>query len=141
MNEKKEPNILFIQERQIPHSSIIDYLKIPEKEYEVFSITKNKKILTQVEEDMIFRLIHNMKPKLIISIGAKIFKLFYPELKLTKNAGKLFEMIREENRFVYCPLFNPERYQHVKFTNEYKQLDKLKKYLMRNYNYGLITKN
>ena len=40
--------------------------------------------------------------------------------------------------FLIFPLINPAFYKYSKYVNPYKQLDNIKKYLMRYYGYGTI---
>lgn len=132
--EGEQKEILFVQDEKTSiFKKIIEHLCIPEKKYGILYIPK------KINTSKIIEFFKEHKPKLVISIGKIGFSVFNPLKKMKDYVGKLIEFDNEYGIFIYCPLYNPNRYKHIKMSNEYKQLDNLKKYIMRYYKYGLIT--
>lgn len=129
--------IFFIQDSSKKQEEIINYLNIPSEDYLIFdgvsSLKRNEfngKFLSLISE-------YN-HPEVIITIGKNSFNMFFENKLLKKNYGKIFEKDDVFKKFLIVPLMSFGYFKYSKFLNPYKQLDNIKKYLMRYYGYGII---
>lgn len=141
MTEKNKVKILFIQKTGKPYKTIIEHLNIPSTDYDILNLTPNQsKKKLEKDQNTVTLVLGQLKPEVIIPVGAYSLKtLGFVERTLKQDAGRMFEVKEDFGNYVICPLYDPGRFKHIKYSNEYTQLDNLKKYMMRYYKYGLIN--
>lgn len=80
-------------------------------------------------------------PRIFITVGSKWTKLFDSKINLKKHAGQFFWLEGNNTKHILCPLRKQTYYKIVKGSKEYKQLEMLKKFLIKEFGYGLLPRS